>query len=101
MEPNWYYTDDGDQQCFVVYDDLKGSCKRRRFVAQHGAFVDETPAYPGDFAQHFRSEIKLAQRLGGLRGRPNLVDAVKARKLPGDVLAELKELLRNIHGTQI
>ena len=101
MEPNWYYADDGGEQVFVVYDDLKGSCKRRRFVAQGGAFVDETPSYPGDFAQHFKPEIKSSRRLGGLRARPNLVDAVKARKLPSDVLGELKELLRSIHGIKV
>jgi hypothetical protein len=99
MAPEWFY--EKDDECFVVYDDAKGSCWKRRFIARDGTFLDETPGQGKSFADHFKRDIKSANRLGEVRKRPNLVDAVRAGQLPSDVLSELKGLVRVIHGIQV
>jgi len=96
MAPDWrYFEGDGN---FAVYADANGGSSRRRFRASDGAFVDETPGDGPDYVQAFKSDLKRSVRLGELTRRPNLQDAVHAGRLPGDVLGELKTLLRSIAG---
>src|SRR5258707_3014810 len=96
MAPEWRYSEVDGQ--FVVYADAKGSCSRRRFRAPDGGFVDETAGPGQDFAEAFKPDFRKGIRLGELRGRPNLEDAVRAKRLASDVLGALKSLLRSIGG---
>jgi hypothetical protein len=100
MAPEWRYSEEMGG-LFVVCADAKGSCSRRRFGALDGAFLDETPGPGRNYAELFKGDLKRSVRLGELRGRPNLEDAVRARKLPSDVLGELKSLARSIAGVSI
>jgi hypothetical protein len=101
MEPNWYYSQEGGGQ-FVVFADANNSCSMRAFAAADGSFVrDDHAEIPGAvFATHYKNVIRSMQngRIGSVSKRPNLQDAVKKRKLPDDVLAELKRLKRSLVG---
>jgi hypothetical protein len=99
MEPKWRYSE--ADSYFAVYADAKGSCSRRRFRAADGCFVDETPGPGRNYADFFKADFKQGRMLGELRGRPNLVDAVRAGQLPSDVLGELKSLARSITGLKL
>jgi hypothetical protein len=99
MAPEWRYSEVDGQ--FVVYADANGSCSRRRFRATDGAFVDEMSGSGRNYAEEFKADFRKGVRLGELRGRPNLEDAVRAKRLPSDVLAELKSLLRSIGGIKL
>ena len=100
MEPVWYYAKaDADGEYFVVYADANNSSSRRRFMANDGSFVDEAKGGLGSsFSQAFKADVRSSYRLGALNGRPNLVDAVKARRLPNDVLSELQRLKKSLVG---
>ncbi len=92
MAPNWYYAaEENGREYFIAYVDAKGSCSKRRFDATSGVFVDQTAGTLGkSFAEYFSKELRAYKRIGELSGRPNLVDAVRAGRLPSDVMAELK-----------
>jgi hypothetical protein len=100
MEPAWYFSAEGDSEYFTVFADANNSSSKRRFTAKDGRFIDEAKGGAGtSLAEAFKSEIRAAQRLGPLQGRPNLQDAVRKGRLPGDVLGELQRLKRSIVGS--
>jgi hypothetical protein len=99
MEPVWYYSADHEGEYFSVFADANNSSSKRRFLANDGTFVDEARGGAGSgYAEAFKSDIRSG-RLGYLRGRPNLQDAVRKRRLPDDVLSELRSLKRSIVGS--
>ena len=100
MAPEWRYSEE-DNGLFVVYADAKDSSSRRRFRATDGVFVDEKPGPGRSYAGFFKSDFKAGTRLGELRGRPNLENAVRAQRLLSDVLGELKSLARSIAGITV
>jgi hypothetical protein len=99
MEPVWYFATDDQGQYFTVFADANNSSSMRRFTEKDGEYVDAARGGAGSsYAEAFKSEIGAARRLGSLQGRPNLQDAVKKKRLPSDVLSELRRLKRAIVG---
>ena len=99
MQPEWYYSADVDNEYYIVFADAHNSSSKRRFRASDGHFIDEAKGGHGiSLAEAFRVDISSARRLGALRGRPNLQDAVNKGRLPSDVLGELQRLKRSIVG---
>jgi hypothetical protein len=98
MEPVWYYSKDDQGEYFTVYADANNSSSKRRFAANDGRFLNEETGGAGtSFSQAFRADLRSANRLGSLNGRPNLQDAVRKRRLPDDV-GELRRLKTAIVG---
>jgi hypothetical protein len=99
MDPVWCYSKDDAGGFFAVYADANNSSSERRFTEKDGAFVDEAKGGAGtSYAEAFRFQIRSARRLGSLQGRANLQDAVRKRRLPDDVLSELRRLKKSIVG---
>lgn len=99
MGPDWYYMKDEQGEYFVVFADANNSCSRRRFAAGDGSYKDEDKGGAGtSFAEHYRKDLRNASRLGELRGRPNLQDAVRNGRLPDTVLGDLRRLKRSMVG---
>jgi hypothetical protein len=100
MEPNWYYATNDAEGRFTVFADANNSCSMRVFSEANGEFIGQDSAglAGASFLSHYRNEIRPMHRLGELSGRPNLQDAVTKRKLPSDVLSELKRLKRLMVG---
>jgi len=99
MEPVWYYSTDDQGEYFFAFADANNSSSKRRFLANNGAFVDEAKGGAGrGYAEAFKSDIRSGRRLGSLQGRPNLQDAVRKRRLPDDVLGELRRLKKSLVG---
>jgi len=99
MEPVWYYSKDDQGEYYAVYADANNSSSKRKFAADDGRFLNEETGGAGtSFSQAFRPDFRSAHRLGALNKRPNLQDAVRKRRLPDDVLGELRQLKRAIVG---
>lgn len=100
MEPNWYYSHTGEKGQFVAFADANNSCSMRVFAEENGDFIrHESAGVAGaSFATHYRKEIKQMERIGPLSKRPNLQDAVAKKRLPSDILSELKRLKRSLIG---
>jgi hypothetical protein len=99
MEPVWYYSKDDHGEYYSVYADANNSSSKRRFAAEDGHFLNEETGGAGtSFSQAFRPDFRSAQRLGALNKRLNLQDAVRKKRLPDDVLGELRQLKRAIVG---
>ena len=100
MEPNWYYSNIDGKGQFIAFADANNSCSMRVFDEDKGDFIrQESAGVAGaSFATHYRKEIKPMGRIGPLSKRPNLQDAVAKKRLPSDVLSELKRLKRSLIG---
>jgi len=99
MAPVWYYSKDDQGEYYTVYADANNSSSKRRFAAADGRFLNEESGGAGvSFSQAFRPDLRSAHRLGELNKRPNLQDAVRKRRLPDDVIGELRQLKRAIVG---
>ena len=89
MSPEWYY--DKEHSAFVAFADGESGCSRYDF-SDDGLAIRKTPIRkPGGFAETYRADLKLMNRIGTLNTHLSIHDALKRGRLSDLVVAELRK----------